>query len=165
MLWVLAAAVLVIGAAAGADRVRWHRTRYRIGPERVDLHTGLLIVKRRSLARGRIRTVDLTANPMLRLLGLVTVRIGTGEQGSESTLELDPVTRAEGERLRRVLLERAVTAPAGVHREGELAVLDPRWIRYAPVSFVAPMLGLRRRRRAPGQRLGRRPGRRHRVDR
>ncbi|MYW78913.1 putative membrane protein [Streptomyces sp. LaPpAH-199] len=141
VLWVLAAAVLVIGAAAGADRVRWHRTRYRIGPERVDLHTGLLIVKRRSLARGRIRTVDLTANPMLRLLGLVTVRIGTGEQGSESTLELDPVTRAEGERLRRVLLERAVTAPAGVHREGELAVLDPRWIRYAPVSFVAPMLG------------------------
>ncbi|MFB8141878.1 PH domain-containing protein [Streptomyces parvus] len=141
VLQVLAGAVLVIGVAAGADRVRWHRTRYRIGKERVDLHTGLLLVKRRSLARSRIRTVDLTANLMLRLLGLVTVRIGTGEQGSESTLELDPVTRAEGERLRRLLLERAATAPPGVHREGELAVLDPRWIRYAPVSFVAPMLG------------------------
>ncbi|MGY5070749.1 PH domain-containing protein [Streptomyces griseus] len=141
VLQVFAGAVLVIGAAAGADRVRWHRTRYRIGEERVDLHTGLLLVKRRSLARGRIRTVDLTANLLLRLLGLVTVRIGTGEQGSESTLELDPVTRAEGERLRRLLLERAATAPPGVHREGELAVLDPRWIRYAPVSFVAPMLG------------------------
>ncbi|UCA49786.1 PH domain-containing protein [Streptomyces sp. WA6-1-16] len=127
--------------AAGADRVRWHRTRYRIGTERVDLHTGLLLVKRRSLARSRIRTVDLTANLMLRLLGLVTVRIGTGEQGSESTLVLDPVTRAEGERLRLLLLERAATASPGVHREGELAVLDPRWIRYAPVSFVAPMLG------------------------
>ncbi|MFF7008641.1 PH domain-containing protein [Streptomyces fimicarius] len=141
VLQVFAGAVLVIGAAAGADRVRWHRTRYRIGEERVDLHTGLLIVKRRSLARGRIRTVDLTANLLLRLLGLVTVRIGTGEQGSESTLELDPVTRTEGERLRRLLLERAAIAPPGVHREGELAVLDPRWIRYAPVSFVAPMLG------------------------
>ncbi|MFD7749315.1 PH domain-containing protein [Streptomyces sp. NPDC059698] len=142
VLWVLAAALLAIGAAAGADRVRWHRTRYRIGAERVDLHTGLLTVKRRSLARGRIRTVDLTANLLLRLLGLVTVRIGTGEQGSDSTLELDPVSRAEGERLRLLLLERAVTAPhEGAHREGELAVLDPRWIRYAPVSFVAPMLG------------------------
>ncbi|MFJ7082467.1 PH domain-containing protein [Streptomyces griseus] len=141
VLQVFAGAALVIGAAAGADRVRWHRTRYRIGEERVDLHTGLLLVKRRSLARGRIRTVDLTANLLLRLLGLVTVRIGTGEQGSESTLELDPVTRTEGERLRRLLLERAATAPPGVHREGELAVLDPRWIRYAPVSFVAPMLG------------------------
>ncbi|MFF7032351.1 PH domain-containing protein [Streptomyces griseus] len=141
VLQVFAGAVLVIGAAAGADRVRWHRTRYRVREERVDLHTGLLIVKRRSLARGRIRTVDLTANLLLRLLGLVTVRIGTGEQGSESTLELDPVTRTEGERLRRLLLERAATAPPGVHREGELAVLDPGWIRYAPVSFVAPMLG------------------------
>ncbi|MFQ6853780.1 PH domain-containing protein [Streptomyces sp. 35M1] len=141
VLQVLAGALLVIGVAAGADRVRWHRTRYRVGEERVDLHTGLLLVKRRSLARDRIRTVDLTANLMLRLLGLVTVRIGTGEQGSESTLVLDPVTRAEGERLRLLLLERAATASPGVHREGELAVLDPRWIRYAPVSFVAPMLG------------------------
>lgn len=141
VLAVLGAGLLVIGVAAGADRVRWHRTRYRVGEERVDLHTGLLLVKRRSLARSRIRTVDLTANLLLRLLGLVTVRIGTGEQGSDSTLELDPVTRAEGERLRRLLLERATTAPAGVHRDGELAVLDPRWIRYAPVSFVAPMLG------------------------
>ncbi|PVD07931.1 PH domain-containing protein [Streptomyces sp. CS147] len=141
VLQVLAGALLVIAVAAGADRVRWHRTRYRIGTERVDLHTGLLLVKRRSLARSRIRTVDLTANLMLRLLGLVTVRIGTGEQGSESTLVLDPVTRAEGERLRLLLLERAATASPGVHREGELAVLDPRWIRYAPVSFVAPMLG------------------------
>ncbi|MFC8696943.1 PH domain-containing protein [Streptomyces parvus] len=141
VLQMLAGAVLVIGVAAGADRVRWHRTRYRVGTERVDLHTGLLLVKRRSLARSRIRTVDLTANLMLRLLGLVTVRIGTGEQGSESTLVLDPVTRAEGERLRLLLLERAATASPGVHREGELAVLDPRWIRYAPVSFVAPMLG------------------------
>ncbi|WP_030593638.1 PH domain-containing protein [Streptomyces anulatus] len=139
VLQVLAGAVLVIGAAAGADRVRWHRTRYRVGEERVELHTGLLLVKRRSLARTRIRTVDLTANLMLRLLGLVTVRIGTGEQGHDSTLELDPVTRTEGERLRRLLLEH--TAPPGIHREGELAVLDPRWIRYAPVSFVAPMLG------------------------
>ncbi|MCQ1582035.1 PH domain-containing protein [Streptomyces parvus] len=141
VLQVLAGALLVIGVAAGADRVRWHRTRYRVGTERVDLHTGLLLVKRRSLARSRIRTVDLTANLMLRLLGLVTVRIGTGEQGSESTLVLDPVTRAEGERLRLLLLERGATASPGVHREGELAVLDPRWIRYAPVSFVAPMLG------------------------
>ncbi|MGW5065949.1 PH domain-containing protein, partial [Streptomyces cyaneofuscatus] len=141
VLWALAAAVGVIGVAAGADRVRWHRTRYRIGEERVDLHTGLLLVKRRSLARERIRTVDLTANLLLRLLGLVTVRIGTGEHGSDSTLELDPVTRAEGERLRRLLLERATTPRTGEHRDGELATLDPRWIRYAPVSFVAPMLG------------------------
>ena len=124
------------------DHVRWRRTRYRVGGERVELHTGLLLVKRRSLARERIRSVDLTAHPLQRILGLVTVRIGTGDQtGGESTLELDPVARAEGERLRRDLLDRAARAAQGTHRDGELARFDLRWIRYAPVSFVAPMLG------------------------
>ncbi|MCX5396346.1 PH domain-containing protein [Streptomyces sp. NBC_00102] len=145
-LWTAAGAVLLTGCAALVDHVRWRRTRYRIGTGHVDLHSGLLLVRRRSLALDRVRTVDLTARPLLRVLGLVTVRIGTGEhRDGESTLELDPVTRAEGERLRRLLLARDA-APGGDGAsagecDGELAVLDPRWIRYAPVSFVAPMLG------------------------
>ncbi|MFF3175449.1 PH domain-containing protein [Streptomyces sp. NPDC057900] len=139
--WVVLGAALLIGFGAGTDYVRWRRTRYRVGADRVELHTGLLLVRKRSLARERIRSVDLTAHPLQRVLGLVTVRIGTGEHtGGESTLELDPVLRAEGERLRRALLERGLTA-SGSHVEGELVTLDPRWIRYAPVSFVAPALG------------------------
>ncbi|MEV6397527.1 PH domain-containing protein [Streptomyces sp. NPDC051907] len=140
--WVLAGAALLIAAATGGDYVRWRRTRYRVGPERAELHTGLLLVKRRSLARERIRSVDLSANPVLRVLGLVKVRIGTGEHtaGGESTLELDAVGRAEGERLRTELLARTATVPEGVHHDGVLAALDPSWIRYAPASFVAPLL-------------------------
>ncbi|MEV0776091.1 PH domain-containing protein [Streptomyces sp. NPDC050433] len=139
--WVLPAALLLIACGTGGDYIRWRRTRYRIGPDRAELHTGLLLVKRRSLGRERIRSVDLTANLLLRILGLVKVRIGTGEHtGGESTLELDPVTRAEGERLRTELLDRAPSA-SGTHPDGMLAVLDPRWIRYAPLSFVAPLLG------------------------
>ncbi|MFE4614609.1 PH domain-containing protein [Streptomyces sp. NPDC056747] len=141
--WVLAGALLLVLGGTLVDYVRWRRTRYRIGPERVELHTGLLLIKRRSLARERIRSVDLTANPLQRVLGLVKVRIGTGEStgGSESTLELDLVTRAEGERLRHDLLARTATDAAGPPVDGALATVDPRWIRYAPVSFVAPALG------------------------
>lgn len=154
--WVGTGAALLIGGGAAADHVRWRRTRYRIGAEpsemgvppaegwgRVELHTGLLLVKRRSLARERIRTVDLTANPLQRVLGLVKVRIGTGEStgGAESTLELDPVARAEGERLRRELLTRTLSAAEDTTHDGTLAELDRGWIRYAPVSFVAPLLG------------------------
>ncbi|MFJ8076065.1 PH domain-containing protein [Streptomyces sp. NPDC096176] len=144
LVWVLAGAVLLVAAGTGADFARWRRTRYRIGPERAELRTGLLLVKRRSLSRERIRSVDLTANVLLRVLGLVQVRIGTGEHagGGESTLELDAVTRTEGERLRLELLTRAATGSTeSPHRDGTLAVLDPSWIRYAPVSFVAPLLG------------------------
>ncbi|MFI8964730.1 PH domain-containing protein [Streptomyces sp. NPDC053493] len=140
--WVLAGAVLLVGGGTAADWIRLRRTRYRVGPERVDLHTGLLVVTRRSLARERVRSVDLTANPLERLLGLVKVRIGTGEHtDGESTLELDLVARAEGEHLRRVLLSRPVGAGEDTAHDGVLASLDPRWIRYAPVSFVAPLLG------------------------
>ncbi|MFF0447786.1 PH domain-containing protein [Streptomyces sp. NPDC004609] len=138
----LTGGVLLVLVSVAAEYVNWRRTRYRIGRERVDLHTGLLLVKRRSLARERIRSVDLTANPLLRILGLVKVRIGTGEHSGsgESTLELNPVSRAEGERLRGELLDRPATVP-GPHREGALAAVDPLWIRYAPASFVAPLLG------------------------
>ncbi|MBT2442398.1 PH domain-containing protein [Streptomyces sp. ISL-36] len=140
--WVLAGTALLVAGGSAADYVRWRRTRYRIGAERAELHTGLLLVKRRSLARERIRSVDLTAHPLLRVLGLVKVRIGTGENGGgESTLELDPVTKAEGERLRRELLDRPAPAAPDTRHDGTLAALDPRWIRYAPVSFVAPLLG------------------------
>ncbi|MET9435317.1 PH domain-containing protein [Streptomyces sp. NPDC006551] len=141
--WVLAGAALLIAGGSAADYVRWRRTRYRIGAERAELHTGLLLVKRRSLARERIRSVDLTANLLLRVLGLVKVRIGTGENtgGGESTLELDPVSRAEGERLRRELLDRRVPHAEDSRHDGALAALDPRWIRYAPVSFLVPLFG------------------------
>ncbi|WP_418956389.1 PH domain-containing protein [Streptomyces tritici] len=140
--WVVAGVVLMTVCGTAADYVRWRRTRYRIGPERAELHTGLLLVTRRSLARERIRSVDLTAPLLLRILGLVKVRIGTGEHsGGESTVELDPVTRAEGERLRRLLLDRPAAPGAPAAHDGPLAVLDPAWIRYAPVSFVAPALG------------------------
>ncbi|MFB7516205.1 PH domain-containing protein [Streptomyces sp. NPDC056144] len=141
--WVLAGALLLLVGGTAADYVRWRRTRYRVGPERVELHTGLLLLKRRSLARERIRSVDLSANLLQRVLGLVKVRIGSGEHSGagESTLELDLVNRAEGERLRQELLARTATAPEDPRHDGALATLDPRWIRYAPVSFVAPALG------------------------
>lgn len=138
--WVLAGALLLIGGGTAADWVRLRRTRYRVGPELVELHTGLLVVKRRSLARERIRSVDLTANPLQRVLGLVKVGIGTGEHtAGESTLELELVARAEGELLRHTLLAR-LQGPEDPAHDGVLASVDPRWIRYAPVSFVTPLL-------------------------
>ncbi|MFF1511333.1 PH domain-containing protein [Streptomyces sp. NPDC058326] len=141
--WVAAGVAAALAVDIVAETVRFRRTRYRVGSERVELHTGLLVVQRRSLARERIRSADLTANPLHRVLGLVKVRIGTGEHtgGTESTLELDLVTRAEGERLRHELLTRAAATPEDPDHDDTLAVLDPRWIRFAPVSFLAPALG------------------------
>ncbi len=135
--WVVPCGLLLVLGGAGLEYVRWRRTQYRISPTQAELHTGLVVLRRRSLARERIRSVDLTANPLLRVFGLVAVKIGTGEASSESTLSLSPVTRAEGERLRQELLRGEQHAT-----DGTLAELDRAWIRYAPISFLPPALGL-----------------------
>ncbi len=140
--WVLPGAFLLIAGGAVADHVRWRRTRYRVSSSVMELRQGLVFTQHRSLARERIRSVDLDANPLLRIFGLVKVTIGTGDgrQGStgtgQQTLVLDPVDRHEGDRLREVLLDRS----GGVATDDEeqrpaLAQWSPGWIRFAPLSF------------------------------
>jgi putative membrane protein len=139
--WVLPGAALVVALGVAADWLRWRSTRYRIGADRIELHSGVLVRRRRSLQRERIRTVDLTADPLLRVFGLVGVRIGTGEQSDEATVSLRPLPRRAADDLRRSLLDRAPGDPAAQPVDGRIARLDPGWIRYAPLSFVPAVLG------------------------
>ncbi|PZF85211.1 hypothetical protein C1I92_06370 [Jiangella anatolica] len=141
--WVVPAVLLVVLAAAIADHVRWRHSRYRVTPTRMEQHKGMIFTTKRSLARERIRTVDLSADPVQRLFGLVKVSIGTGEQveaggrgQSPQTMVLDPVSRDEGERLRALLLDRAPVGADGAEPGVRvLARWDPAWLRFAPLSF------------------------------
>src|ERR1700754_3206275 len=71
--------------------VRWQTTRYRITPDRVELHTGWLRRQRRSVPRDRIRTVDLTAKLLHRIFGLSVVHVGAagGSPMESAGLQLD----------------------------------------------------------------------------
>jgi putative membrane protein len=134
--------IVVLSVCAGlADLMRWRHTTYRVTDERVELRYAWVLHKLRSVPRERVRAVDVTANPLQRFFGLVKVKVGTGQQsGENSHLTLDPVDKAVAEELRRVLLRRSATPveePAGP----EIATLDWRWIRYAPVSVTTPILG------------------------
>ncbi|MEJ8281273.1 PH domain-containing protein [Pseudonocardia spirodelae] len=113
----IAGAAVVLAVAAGV--VRWRTTRYRITDERVELHSGLLNRQRRSVPRDRIRTVDLTAPLLHRLVGVSVVKVGSGQHGSDSGLDLDAVATEEAERLRRELLARPTpAADAAPHPPG-----------------------------------------------
>lgn len=142
--WVVPGAALVVGAVVLLELVRLRTTRYRVTESRVEMHTGVLFKRRRSLARERIRSVDLAANPLERVFGLTKVKVGTGETGSgsgsttEQTLTLDSVHRSEADRLRLALLRRG--AAAETDAEGRLATWEPGWLKYAPLSFLTPML-------------------------
>ncbi|MEV5718636.1 PH domain-containing protein [Amycolatopsis mediterranei] len=135
-LWLVPAAVLLVGASVLAEYVRWRHTRFRCTAERLEIEFRFVVHARKSLLRERIRGADLTANPLHRAFGVAALSIGTGQQ---EKIVLSPLARADAEALRAELLHRL---PEPATADGPLATLDPRWIRYAPVSFVAPTLGL-----------------------
>jgi putative membrane protein len=92
--------------------VHWATTKYLITDERVYLRRGLLNQKTLSVARDRIRTVDVTAHLLHRLLGVCRVSVGTGRNDlrSRESFHLDGITRSEAESLRIVLLAPRVGA-------------------------------------------------------
>lgn len=138
--WVLPLVGLVV--ALGSGIVRWFTTRYRFTDEQVQLRHGLLSRKNITTPADRVRTVDLTASPLHRALGLATVTIGTGADTSE--LRLDGLTTPDAAALRQQLLHRrrgvadheVATGPlrsfSAEDDEEELLRFNPRWLRLAP---------------------------------
>lgn len=133
----------IVAVSAGIEYVRWRVTRFRVTDERLELRFEFVVTKRRSLARDRIRTVDVTASPFQRLFGLAVVIIGTGQHGgsSDAEIKLDAVSRERARELRVELLRRAATDGEHPSEDAPLAALDWRWAAYAPLSFVTPALG------------------------
>ena len=115
-----------------------------------------------SVPRSRIRSVDVEAGVMHRLLGLSIVRIGTGQRagsGHDSNkFELNALSTALVPDLRAALLAGAqqarrletpgtpvesITEPV----DTEIGHWEPSWVRYAPFSFtgiaiIAAIIGI-----------------------
>jgi putative membrane protein len=135
-------ALLGVALAIGAGTLRWFTTSYRITGDQVQLRSGLLRRRLRAVTRDRVRTVDVSANPLQRLLGLVRVTVGTGrsDRSSEGGLRLDGLTAAEAAALRRELLLDRGAAPgaladAAASAETEIVRLRPAWIGYGPFTL------------------------------
>ncbi|WP_227833539.1 PH domain-containing protein [Nocardia macrotermitis] len=154
-MWSLAALAVIVGLAV----TRWFTTTYRIGPDTVQLRRGLLQRKTLTVPRSRIRSVDVHADLMHRLLGLVVLAIGTGQQADkQERFHLDGVDARQVPELRALLLH-DVESPAGQHvpqvkqpdsqpHKGiEIGHWQAGWVRYAPLSLrglavIAPIVGL-----------------------
>ena len=131
---------LIAAASAVFDLLRWATTWYRITDARVEVRSGLVTRRHRSIPRDRIRRVDATAKVLHRVFSLQVVTIATGEQSaaSDDELKLDAVTTPDAAELRRRLLgRRPAAAPADGDRDsGEvLASLNWRWAPYDLLSF------------------------------
>lgn len=131
--------LLAILVPVAVGLVRYWTTAYRIHAGRVELRRGLLSTSVLSTPLDRVRTVDLTASPVHRLLGLSTVRIGTGTAAKlgEDGLDLDGLPAVRARELRGQLLS-SIAAPAperaGIAGERLVARFEPGWLRFAPFT-------------------------------
>jgi putative membrane protein len=119
--WGLGFAALAIVTSV----VRWLTTRYRITEERVYVRHGLLNQKVLSVARDRVRTVDLSAHVLYRMLGLRKVSIGTGrnDRREGESFRLDALTLADAEQLRTMLLAAAIVPRAATPQTGPVGAV------------------------------------------
>lgn len=122
--------------------MRYATTGYRITESRVEVRHGLVSKRVVAAPLDRVRTVDLTASPIHRLLGLVTLRIGTGQAGdkNEERLALDGLAGPAAAELRTRLLQGSVSAaepdgsPVGDEQPEVTLRLDLGWVRFAPLT-------------------------------
>lgn len=133
--------LVAVGVPVALGIMRYLTTSYRLTGSRVEVRRGLLNKRVVSAPLDRVRTVDVTASPIHRALGLVTLRIGTGQSASkgEERLILDGVSSPEAAGLRQRLL-RATPEDAAAAETSEDAgrrvvlTLDPAWVRFAPLT-------------------------------
>lgn len=133
----------LIGAAIVAVLaiLRWVTTTYRVTAQHVEVRKGLLRRETRTVPRDRVRSVDVTAHPLHRVLGLVRVVAGTGrsDRHDKEGITLDGLTSSQAAGLRELLLHRPDLLPEDVRRvdrsETLIAKLQPGWIRFAPFTL------------------------------
>lgn len=147
--WGLIGTAVVVALGIG----RYLSTRYRITPTVVEVRRGLVQRRHLTVPRDRIRSLDVSAHPLQRMLRLVRVDIGTGgRHAHESGVRLDGLPAGAVPALRAELLHRPAAAtsadsghppdqPAG-SPEVELARLRPGWIALAPATLSGAITGL-----------------------
>lgn len=134
---------------------RWFGTKYQVTAERVYVRRGLLAPRVLSTPRAAVRSVDLTAHAVYRLLGVAEVKIGTGRNDKREgeNFKFNALRVADAEALRRSLLTPA-NRPSGLSRphraesetdsgsdsatetETEIVRLRASWIRFAPLTLT-----------------------------
>ncbi len=146
---------LTIAIPIALGLARYLTTSFRIGQGRVELKRGLLSRHVLSTQLDRVRTVDLTASPIQRILGLTTVKIGTGtaSTGQDEKLDLDGLPAERARQLRAELMRvstGSATEPDAVsvaeHASPPTVQFEASWLRFAPFTssglvIAAALLG------------------------
>jgi putative membrane protein len=118
----------------------WLTTHYRLTATQIQVRSGVLNKTTSTAPLDRVRSVDLEASLLHRVLGLQKVQIGTGVDDDRITL--DALAAPDAQALRTTLLTRradaehaAPVAPPPPAPAVLLAQIDWSWLRFAPFSL------------------------------
>lgn len=133
---------LTLAAPIALGWLRYLTTRFRVTAGQLELQHGLLRRNLLTAPLDRVRTVELTASPIHRVLGLAAVEIRTGAQEGDA-VKLDALSRGQAQRMRQELLHRDAAAEEPLAPSDVVLLrLDPRWVRYAPLSTSTLLVAL-----------------------
>lgn len=131
--------------------LNWWRFRYGIVGTDLLVVEGLLIRKRRTIPLARVHGVNITANVLMRILGLVEIVVQTAGGGAnEPEAKIGAITMRQAEELRGALLfdtpdqgpESAATAPVAGAAPGPLGTTPAgEIIGDDPVGRIADFRG------------------------
>lgn len=141
---------LVLALAYQVAYVR--RFEYELTPDTLDIRSGVLSLRTREIPYGRVQNVDLSRNPVHRVLGLTEVRVETAG-GGETEARLRYVADDEAGRLQREIgrLKRGDDESTGDDEPAEelyaispteLALLGVVKVDLRLVSFLAAVVPL-----------------------
>ncbi|KRE37999.1 hypothetical protein ASG73_10445 [Janibacter sp. Soil728] len=95
--------VLVVLGAVVLGLTSWWFTRYRLGDDSIEMHTGALFRQHRQVRYDRIQAVDIVRPLLARLTGLSEVRVESAG-GGDSHLSIAYLRVADAEAMRELLL-------------------------------------------------------------
>lgn len=101
------AGIVLVGlvAVVGWQVARWRRFEYELSSDTFDIASGIFSRRHREIPYERIQNVDISQNPIHRLLDIAEVRLETAG-GSQSEARLRFVSTAEADRLQDAITER-----------------------------------------------------------
>ena len=150
----LLAAVGVLLFSAGALFLHWRRFEYRVGASEIRIDSGIVSRTHRSIPFDRVQDVDITQGPLMRLLGLATVKFDTGGSATPGAEEgvLQAIALERAQELRALVRARragpAEAAPGVAASEAEpVFAMDSRRLLLAglfnfSLAVFAGLIGL-----------------------
>jgi uncharacterized membrane protein YdbT with pleckstrin-like domain len=129
------------------DFFKWLRFTYEVCGDSFHIQSGVFIRHDHYIHIARIQSIQLQTNLLLRLIGLVQLRLDTADPADKGDVVLAALTRREAERVRRLLghggeTDQDTASDTGVQTESSRKVFHLSIRDFAFATFTSSSFGI-----------------------